>query len=136
LLWTSFGEEEIAWANRARLVGLSEIEWKTFHHNILVEFLNNWKLDPKHNRIKVTLGDEQRIIDRHDLVEVFRIYHIGEIEVDQAEMFNAIVALADITNKVLDIHNTNEGWVEKKMKSKYANKIVAILLIVYQKDKV
>jgi hypothetical protein len=56
LLWTSFGEEERAWANKVRLVSLFEIEWKTPRHNILVEFINNWKLDPKHNRIKVMLG--------------------------------------------------------------------------------
>jgi hypothetical protein len=58
LLWTSYGEEEKAWANRIRLVGMFEIEWKTPHHNILVEFLNNWKLDLEHNKIKVMLGDE------------------------------------------------------------------------------
>jgi hypothetical protein len=44
LLWTSSGEEKRAWANRARLVGMFEIEWKTPHHNNLVEFLNNLKL--------------------------------------------------------------------------------------------
>jgi len=42
-----------------------KFEWKTPHHNILVEFLNNWKLDPKHNKIKVMLGDEQRITDKN-----------------------------------------------------------------------
>ncbi len=67
LLWTSFGKEERAWVNKARLVGLFEIEWKTPCHNILVEFLNNWKLDPKHKKIKVMLGDEQRIMDKHVL---------------------------------------------------------------------
>jgi hypothetical protein len=58
LLWTNVGEEERAWTNKARLVSMFEIEWKIFRHNILIEFLNNWKLDPKHNRIKVMLGDE------------------------------------------------------------------------------
>jgi len=58
LLWTSFGEEERAWANKARIISLFEVEWKTPHHNILVEFLNNWKLDFEHNRIKVMLGEE------------------------------------------------------------------------------
>jgi hypothetical protein len=94
-----------------------EIEWKTPHNNILVEFLNNWKLDLEHNIIKVVLRDEQRIINNHVLVEVFKIYHIGKIEVDQAKMFDARVTLADITNKVLDIYNNNEGWVVKKMRS-------------------
>jgi hypothetical protein len=58
LLWTSFGGEEKAWANKARLVGIFEIEWKKPCRNILVEFLNNWKLDPEYNKIKVMLGDE------------------------------------------------------------------------------
>jgi hypothetical protein len=52
-----------------------EKEWKTPHHNILVEFMNTWKLDCEHNRIKVVLGEEHKIIDKHVLVEVFRIYH-------------------------------------------------------------
>jgi hypothetical protein len=41
LLWTSSREEEITWANKTRLVGLFEVEWKTPYHNILVDFLNN-----------------------------------------------------------------------------------------------
>jgi hypothetical protein len=57
LLWTSFGEEERTWANKG-LVGLFEVEWKIPCHNILVEFLNNWKLDSEHNRIKVMMGKE------------------------------------------------------------------------------
>ncbi len=39
LLWTSFGEEERTQVNKVGLVGLFEVEWKTPHHNILVEFL-------------------------------------------------------------------------------------------------
>jgi hypothetical protein len=58
LLWTSFGEEERAWAKKAGLVGLFEIEWKTHHHNNLFEFLNNWKLDHEHNRINVMFREE------------------------------------------------------------------------------
>jgi hypothetical protein len=46
-------------------------------------------------------------------------------------MFDAIVALVDIADRIFDIYNTNEGWVVKKMKSKYANRIVAILPIIY-----
>jgi len=59
-LWTSFGKEERAYANIAILVGLFEVEWKTPRNNILVEFLNNWKLDYEHNRINVMLGEEQK----------------------------------------------------------------------------
>jgi len=51
-------------------------------------------------------------------------------------MFNARVALVDIVNKVLYIYNINEGWVVKKMRSEYANKIATILPIIHQKDKV
>jgi hypothetical protein len=46
LLWTSFVEEKKAWANKARVGGMFKIEWKTSRHNILVESLNHWKLDP------------------------------------------------------------------------------------------
>jgi hypothetical protein len=52
-----------------------EIEWKTPCHNILLEFLNNWKWDLEHNRIKVMLGEEKRIIDKHVSIEVFKIFH-------------------------------------------------------------
>ncbi len=62
LLWTSFREEERAHV-KAKLVSMFQIEWKIPHHNILVEFLNNWKLDLKQNRIKVMLANEQKIID-------------------------------------------------------------------------
>jgi hypothetical protein len=49
---------------------VENIEWKTPHHNILLKFMNNWKIDHEHNKIKVMLGDEQRIIDKHVLAEV------------------------------------------------------------------
>jgi hypothetical protein len=51
-------------------------------------------------------------------------------------MLNVIVALVDIINMVLDTYNTNESWVVKKMKPEYLNMIVAIMPIIYKKDKV
>jgi hypothetical protein len=50
-------------------------------------------------------------------------------------MSDARVAFTEIANRVLDTYNTNKRLVVKKMKSKYANIIVAILQIIYQKDK-
>jgi hypothetical protein len=47
-----------------------EIGWKIPYHNIPIEFLNNWKLDLEHNKIKVMLGDGQIIIYKHVLAEV------------------------------------------------------------------
>jgi hypothetical protein len=46
-------------------------------------------------------------------------------------MFNAKVALAEIIHRIPDTYNTNEGWVVKKMRSKYVNIIVAIFPIIY-----
>jgi hypothetical protein len=51
-------------------------------------------------------------------------------------MFNVRVALANIANRILDIYNTNEGWVVKKMRSEYVNRIAVILPIIYKKKKV
>ncbi len=62
------------------------------------------------------LGDERRIIDKHVLAEVFRTCHTRETKVDRVETFNAEVALANITNRVPNIYNTNERWVVKKMR--------------------
>jgi hypothetical protein len=70
------------------------------------------------------------------LAEAFRICHIREREAYQAKMSDAKVALVEIANRVPDTFNTNEGWVVKKTRSKYAHRIVAILPIIYQKDKV
>ncbi len=70
------------------------------------------------------------------MVEVFLICHTGKIEIDQAKMLDVRVALVDITNRILNTYNTNEGWVVKKMILEYANRIVVILPIIYQKDKV
>jgi hypothetical protein len=51
-------------------------------------------------------------------------------------MFDAKVTLVDIANRIPNIYNTNEGWVVKKTRSEYVNRIISILLIIYQKDKV
>jgi len=65
--------EKKTWANKVGLIGMFEIEWKRPRHNILVKFLNNWRLDPEHNKIKVLLGDKQRIINKRVLAKVFKI---------------------------------------------------------------
>jgi hypothetical protein len=46
-------------------------------------------------------------------------------------MSNARVVLEDIANQVPNTYNTNEGWVVKKMKPKYVNRIATILPIIY-----
>jgi hypothetical protein len=46
-------------------------------------------------------------------------------------MSDAKVALTYIVDRISDIYNTNERWVENKMRPQYANKIVAILPIIY-----
>jgi len=93
-------------------------------------------LDPEHNKIKVMFKEEHRIMDKHLLVEVLKFCHIGEIEADHVEMFDIKVTLANIVDRVPDTYNTNDRWVVKRMRSKYPNRIVAILPIIYQKDKV
>jgi hypothetical protein len=55
------------------------------------------------------LGEEQKVINKHLLSKVSKIYHIGKIEADKVEMFDVKVALGNITNKVCAIYNTNEG---------------------------
>jgi len=50
-------------------------------------------------------------------------------------MSNARVALAKIIDRVFDPYNTYEGWVVKKTRLEYVNKIISILPIIYQKDK-
>ncbi len=51
-------------------------------------------------------------------------------------MLDDRAALTYIVDKAPNTYNTNEGWVVKKMKPQYVNRIVAILPIIYQKDKV
>jgi hypothetical protein len=46
-------------------------------------------------------------------------------------MFDAKVALVEIINRLPNTYNTNEGWVVKKMRSKFVNRIVAIMPIIY-----
>ncbi len=45
------------------------------------------------------MAEEQKIINRHLLAEVFKICHTCEIKADQAKMSNARVVLANITNR-------------------------------------
>ncbi len=117
--------------NIVGLVGLFEVEWKTPHHNILIEFLNNWKLDFEHNKIKVLMVEELKIINKHLLAEVFKIFHKGKAKVDWVKMSDAIVTLVIIADRVLNTYNTNERWVVKKMILEYVNRIIAILPTIY-----
>jgi hypothetical protein len=68
------------------------------------------------------LGEEQKIINKHPLVEVSKICDTKETKANQVEMLDARVA---------DTYNTNERWVVKKMKLKYVNKIATFLPIIY-----
>jgi hypothetical protein len=51
-------------------------------------------------------------------------------------MLDDRIALANIVDGIPYIYNTNEVWVVMKMRLEYTNRIVAILPIIYQKDKV
>ncbi len=51
LFWTIFGKEKTR-VNKFGLVAVFEVEWNVPCHNILVEFLNNNKLDFEHNKLK------------------------------------------------------------------------------------
>jgi hypothetical protein len=44
--------------------------------------------------------------------------------------------MANIVTRAPNIYNNNEGWVVKKMKPKYFNRIIVIMHIIYWKDKV
>jgi hypothetical protein len=90
----------------------------------------------EHNKIKVMLGEEQIIINKHLLAKVFLICHTKETKANWAEMSNAKVTLVNIVDRVPNTYNTNERWVVKKMRSEDANIIATILPIIYQKDKV
>ncbi len=46
-------------------------------------------------------------------------------------MFDVRVTLIEIIYRNFDTYNTNEGWVVKKMRSKYANRIIAIQPTIY-----
>jgi hypothetical protein len=48
-------------------------------------------------------------------------------------MSNVRIILVDIANIVPNTYNTNERWIVKKMRLEYANWIVDILPIIYQK---
>jgi hypothetical protein len=56
LFWTSSREERTR-ASEVSLVGLFEVEWKTPHDNILVEFFN-CKLDFEHKKCEAMMGEE------------------------------------------------------------------------------
>ncbi len=43
ITWVKMGEVEKRWATNIGLVGLLEIDWRTPHHDVLVEFLNSWQ---------------------------------------------------------------------------------------------
>ncbi len=136
MFWTSSRKEKRKWANTSSLIGLFEIEWKIPRHNTLVEFFNNQKLNFEHNYIKVMMTEEQKIINIHLLAIFLKISHIGDIKIDQAKTSHARIGLANITDKVPNSYNINEGWVVKKMKPRYVNRIATILPIIYQKNMV
>lgn len=57
---TSFREEEKKWANKVGQVYL-RLNGRLPHRNILVEFLNNWKLDFEHKKIKIMMVEEYKL---------------------------------------------------------------------------
>jgi hypothetical protein len=41
------GEVEKRWASKVGLLGLFEVQWRRPQHDLLVEFLNSWKVEKK-----------------------------------------------------------------------------------------
>jgi hypothetical protein len=54
-------EVEKKWASKIGLVGLFEIEWRTPHHDLLVEFCNSWKVENE-NRIYARIKEKVQLL--------------------------------------------------------------------------
>ncbi len=67
---------EREWMNKASLVGLFEINWKTSHHSLFVKFLNTWK-DHKGEYIFVHVGEKVMILDVHIIEKIFKMNSKG-----------------------------------------------------------
>lgn len=76
------GEDEKQWVSRAGLVGLLELQWRTPHHDWLMEFLNIYQI--KGETIYAKMGEKIVAIDKHLSVDVFKISNKGWIEQKQA----------------------------------------------------
>jgi hypothetical protein len=72
-------------ASKEGLVRLFEINWKTPHHDLLVEFLNNWK-EHKREHIFAHIGEKALVIDVHTIEKVFKVDSKGRREQKHVEM--------------------------------------------------
>jgi hypothetical protein len=72
-------------ASKVGLVGLFQVNWKTPHHALLVEFLNNWK-EHKRKHIFAHIGEKVVVIDVHTIGKVLEINSKGWREQKYVEM--------------------------------------------------
>jgi hypothetical protein len=72
------GEGEKAWANKARLVTLLNIEWMEPNHDNLVEFMNTFVI--KGNDIYFGRRGVMYVISKQIIVDGFGICESGNVE--------------------------------------------------------
>lgn len=83
------GDGEKAWAKKARLVTLLNIEWKEPNHNNLVEFLNTFVI--KGNEIYFGRRGAVHAINKQIIVDAFRICQSGYVEDPKDQVIKLIV---------------------------------------------
>ncbi len=66
------GEVEKRWASKVGLLGLFEVQWRRPQHDLLVEFLNSWKVEKKET-IYVQIVEKVIVVDKHVIIDMFKI---------------------------------------------------------------
>ncbi len=131
--WKDIATKE-NWAFKARLVPLFLMGWEASMPDVMLEFLNTFLI----KGIYIYFGhkDKVYVINKLLIVDVFRVCAEGCVKEQKGQVSKSLIVHALQNIRLAPANSSTNQWNAKSLGLPYFVKYIAIISIIYQRDKV
>jgi hypothetical protein len=128
-MWKKMGEGEQAWASKARLVTLLDIEWNELNHDNLVEFLNIFMIKGK--EFFFGRRGAMYVIGKQIIAYAFGVCQSGSVEDPKGHVTRMLVEELLFNHDIKPPYINTNKWNIKKCKIPINIRYLAETFVVY-----
>ncbi len=122
------------WACKARLVPLCLMGWEAPMPNVMLEFLNTFLI--KGADIYFGHKDKVYVISKHLIVDVFGVCEETYVKKPKGQVSKSLVIQTLQSYRLAPTNSSTDQWNAKSLGLPYPIKYLAIISIIYQREKV
>jgi hypothetical protein len=131
--WKDIAKEEDR-ASKARLIPLFMMDWQTLMPNVMLDFLNTFLI----KGVYIYFGhkDKVYVISKKIIVDLFGVHAKGYVEEPKRQVSKSLAVQALHSYKLAPTNSLADQWNVKSMGLPYFVKYLAIIFVIYQREKV